>query len=96
MSNYMSNPFEHIYKELFKLNEKFDLVLNQAENERKNKLFTVEEASEFFRVDVQTTRAYIKKGLIKGQKVGRKILIPYSEIFDSMDEVKSLKYKRVS
>jgi excisionase family DNA binding protein len=39
------------------------------------KFFTVTEAAELLKITPQTVRAYIKRGKLKGQRIGRPILI---------------------
>jgi excisionase family DNA binding protein len=39
------------------------------------KFFTIQETAKALRVTPQTVRAYIKKGKLKGQRIGRPILI---------------------
>ena len=56
--------------------------------------YTVKEAAIKFNVTELTIRNYIQKGYIKADKIGRRILIDAVELEKSLDEVKSLKYKR--
>lgn len=44
------------------------------------KLFTVTETAETLGITPQTVRAYIKQGRLKGQKIGRPILITENSI----------------
>jgi len=44
------------------------------------KLFTVTETAETLGITPQTVRAYIKQGKLKGQRVGRPILITENSI----------------
>ena len=39
------------------------------------KFYTIQETAEALRVTPQTVRAYIKQGRLKGQRIGRPILI---------------------
>ncbi|MNR54682.1 Helix-turn-helix domain protein [compost metagenome] len=57
-------------------------------------MYTVKEAAELLHVDRQTIRNHIDNGNIKASFIGRRILINHEELFDSLNEVKSLKYKR--
>lgn len=41
---------------------------------------TINEASEFARIAVSTVRSYIRKGKLKTQKVGRRIIISRAEL----------------
>jgi excisionase family DNA binding protein len=60
----------------------------------KPKTCTVPEAGKRLMVSDQTVRSYIKRGLIKAEKIGRRILIDTASIEKALSEVKSLKYKR--
>ena len=44
------------------------------------KLFTVTETAETLGITPQTVRAYIKQGKLKGQRIGRPILITENSI----------------
>lgn len=44
------------------------------------KLFTVTETAETLEITPQTVRAYIKQGRLKGQRIGRPILITENSI----------------
>ena len=57
--------------------------------------YTVKEAATKFNVTDLTIRNWIKKGYIKGDKIGRRVLIDASELEKSLTEIKSLKYKRL-
>jgi excisionase family DNA binding protein len=55
---------------------------------------TIGQAAKQLKVSEQTVRSYIKRGLIKANKVGRRLLIETASIEKALTEVKSLKYKR--
>lgn len=57
-------------------------------------MYIIREAGNVLHVDGQTVRNHIKGGNIKATFIGRRILINHEELFDSLNEVKSLKYKR--
>ena len=88
-----SNPFEVINQRLSSI-ENILLELNAPKEEVKSEHLNVKEAAEFLKVSTQSVHAYIKKGFIKAQKVGRILLINRTELETSLKEVKSLKYKR--
>lgn len=64
------------------------------EEKNKPKTCTVPEAGKRLMVSDQTVRSYVKRGLIKAEKIGRRILIDTASIDKALSEVKSLKYKR--
>lgn len=88
-----NNPFAIINQRLSSI-ENILIELNTPKEEEKNEHLTVKEAAEFLKVSTQSVHAYIKKGFIKAQKVGRILLINRAELEASLKEVKSLKYKR--
>lgn len=55
---------------------------------------TVKESAVRVNVSELTIRNYIKRGIIKADKIGRRILISSQELEDSLEEIKSLKYQR--
>jgi len=69
----------------------FDFVALQSEKEE---YCTRKEAASILRVALPTIDDYIKRGLIPASRVGSRIRIKKSDLKDSMNEVKSLKYKR--
>ncbi len=90
----MQNPFENIQVELVEIKSLVTQLLNKPEEDYSNKLYTIKEAASLLKVDRQTVRNHINRGKIKATFIGRRILIPHVELFDSLNEVKSIKYKR--
>ena len=71
-----------------------EYFLEQESKKRKAPHTTIKEASKQLKVSEQTIRNYVKRGVIKANKVGRRILIETTSIDKALSEVKSLKYKR--
>lgn len=69
-------------------------ILNRPKEDLSQKLYTVKEASLLFKVTELTVRNKIKAGEIKAFKIGDSVRIKHEEIFNSLQEVKSIKYKR--
>lgn len=90
----MNNPFDPIYNELIELKSLVNQLLHKPEEDLSNKLYTLNEASDILKVDRQTVRNHIDRGTINATFIGRRILIPHNELFDALNEVKSIKYKR--
>ncbi len=90
----MGNPFELLEERLTKIESLLGTVLDSLQSEEKEINFTVEEAAEYLRVSEQSIYKYIKEGDIPATRPGRKYLIAKSDLENSLDEVKSLKYKR--
>lgn len=67
----------------------------QKENEtKKSKNLSVKEAAALLKVSDITIRNYIKRGLIKADRLGARIIINREALENTLKEVKSLKYKR--
>lgn len=78
-----------IYKRINPLQELINSKLNP-----KKKNVTVKEAAKMLNVSEPTIKNYIKKGTISASKIGRRIVINLESLEKSLNEVKSLKYKR--
>ena len=50
------------------------------------KFYTVPEVAEVLQVTPQTVRAYIKQGRLKGQRIGRPILITENNLKEFLQE----------
>ncbi|MBT9187769.1 helix-turn-helix domain-containing protein [Zobellia russellii] len=90
----MNNPFETLHSDIIELKGMVTKLLNQPAEDYTSKWYSINEAAELLKVDRQTIRNHIDKGNIKASYIGRRILIVHSELFDSLNEVKSIKYKR--
>ena len=90
----MDNPFALIQSDLEEVKGLLNRILNKPKEDLSNNLYTIKEASELLKVSKLTIRNHIEKGTLKATNFGRSIRIPHNEIFNSLNEVKSLKYKR--
>ena len=90
----MNNPFEAIQGELTEIKSLVTQLLKKPEEDLSNKLYTLNEAADILKVDRQTVRNHIDRGTVNATFIGRRILIPHNELFDALNEVKSIKYKR--
>lgn len=50
------------------------------------KFYTIQETAEALNVTPQTVRAYIKQGKLKGQRIGRPILITENNLREFLQE----------
>lgn len=50
------------------------------------KFYTIQETAEALNVTPQTVRAYIKQGRLKGQRIGRPILITENNLKEFLQE----------
>lgn len=84
-------------EELVKTSVKFALeeyFIEQKNNQPVEQFITVKDAAVKLKVSQLTVRNYIKRGLIKANKVGNRVLIEVASIEEALREVKSLKYKK--
>lgn len=72
----------------------FQEVMFKALQSKKEKFLTVQQCAIKLNVSDLTIYNYIKKGWIPAKKIGRKYLIEGEAFENSLDEVKSLKYRR--
>lgn len=90
----MNNPFETLDKRLSNIEDILLDIKHKSKEDYSNKRYSIKEASEILCVIPLTIRNHIKNGNIKAEKFGRKYYILHSELYNSLAEVKSLKYKR--
>ncbi len=90
----MSNPFDTINQRLSNIESLLLELKHKPNEEEKDENLTVKETAELLKVSEQSIHNYIKRGCITAKKVGRILLIKRSDIDESLQEVKSLKYKR--
>jgi len=90
----MKNPFELIDERLSNIESLLLDIKHKPEVDLSNKRYSIKEAADILMVIPLTIRNHIKAGNIKASKLGRKYYILHSELFDALNEVKSLKYKR--
>lgn len=89
----MSNPFEVLEQRLSNI-ENLLLDIKHPPKQTENKLYSVKELAAYAGVSELSIRNYIIEGKIKAKKIGRRIFIEQSQFENSLEEVKSLKYKR--
>jgi excisionase family DNA binding protein len=75
-----------------RINPLQELINSKLNPQKKN--ITVKDAAKRLNVTEDTIRNYIKKGTIEASKIGRRIVINLESLENSLNEVKSLKYKR--
>jgi excisionase family DNA binding protein len=92
-SNYTFS-LEPLHKEIAEVKGLLLKLLYKPEEDLSNKLYTLNEAASRLKVDRQTVRNHISRGTINATFIGRRILIPHNELYDSLNEVKSIKYQR--
>jgi len=66
----------------------------KSKAEKQSTNLSVKEAAQLIKVSELTIRNYIKKGLIKADRIGNRIIINRQRFEESIKEVKSLKYRR--
>lgn len=89
-----NNPFEQIFNQLSSLKSEIIELKKDSKEDLSKKLYTKKEAAKILKVSEQSVSNYIKEGKIKAENIGRRVRIYHYELFNSLEEVKSLKYKR--
>jgi|TARA_R100000479_G_scaffold51000_3_gene23991 excisionase family DNA binding protein len=90
----MKNPFETLHSEIEEVKGLVQQLVNKPKEDYSSKLYSINEAAALLKVNRQTIRNHIDKGNIQANTIGRRILIPHKELFDALNQVKSIKYKR--
>lgn len=90
----MNNPFEAITERLSNIENLLLEIKQQPSEEKQPENCTIKETAQLLKVSEQSVHNYIKRGFLPAQKVGRILLIKRYDIDKSLQEVKSLKYKR--
>ena len=75
-----------------RINPLKELIFKKLNPQKKN--VTVKEAAKMLNVTELTIRNYVKQGKIQASKIGRRIVINLESLESSLNEVKSLKYRR--
>lgn len=90
----MKNPFESLDKRLSNIEALLLDIKFKPKEDLTNKRYSIKEAANILSVTTLTIRNHIKSGNIKAERFGRKFYILHSELYNSLNEVKSIKYKR--
>lgn len=90
----MKNPFETIDFRLSNIETLLLDIKHKPTEDLSDKRYTIKEAAELLKVIPLTIRNHIRKGNIRAERLGRKYYILHSELYNALNEVKSLKYKR--
>lgn len=93
----MFNPYEKIqsiFEEVSKIKKTVDEIRDQQSEEVNNKRYTVKEAAKRANVSELSMRNYIKRGYLNADRLGKRILIKHSDLYNAFGKVKSLKYRR--
>ena len=88
-----TNPFKVLNKRFDRV-ENLLLELTEPKEDLSKKHYSINESADLLGVVPLTIRNHIKSGKIKASKLGSRYFISHNELFDSLSEVKSLKYKR--
>lgn len=67
---------------------------HKREKEKLSQNLSVRETANYLKVSELTVRNYIKRGLIRADKIGNRIIINRKKLEETLKEVKSLKYRR--
>ncbi len=90
----MENVFQILLDEVKEVKVMVENLQVSRDQASLNKLYTIQEAAKILKVSTQSVKSYINKGTLKAQKRGRFYRIRHSDLYNSNNEAKSLKYKR--
>lgn len=91
---YKDNPFNVILLELQEVKGLLSSILAKPSPKLLNEYYSIQEVADILKIDYQTVRSHILKGNLKAEKIGRFYRIYQEDLEESLQEVKSLKYKR--
>lgn len=91
----MINPFETIETRLSSI-ESLIISLKEEKTEPKNKVsyLTRQEVSRLLKITLPTLHEYTKAGIIKGSRIGSRVLYLEENILESVKEIPIRKYQR--
>jgi len=67
-----------------------------SRHEEQTRYLTREETKDLLRISMPTLNDYTKKGILKGYRLGGRVLYNEQEIVASLREITSIKYKRIA
>jgi excisionase family DNA binding protein len=88
------NPFDQISEQIGTLTSIVLTIKTELIEQKNKQYFNLKEAGDLLGVSEQTIRRNVKKGFLKAHLLGKKMVIPYTEIYDNLNQVKSIKYQR--
>lgn len=89
----MTNPFEELNERLTSIENRL-IDLNLKKEDIDLKYLSREEVCTILKVSMPTLNTYTKKGIIKGSKIGTRMLYLEADIKSAIQDATSIKYKR--
>ena len=84
---------QNIISEAIK-NELQNLNTKEPTTPKKGVYGSRKEVAKELRITLPTLHEYTKNGTLKGYRIGGRVLYKWTEVFESLDMIQSLKYKR--
>jgi len=75
-------------------NEFKNHIPKQPSNKKTDIYGTRKEVAKELKVSLPTLTEYTKNGTIKGYRIGGRVLYKWNDVFESLELIQSLKYKR--
>lgn len=69
-------------------------MIKEGFSKNRNEKLSIKEVAQELDVSELTVHNYVKKGILKAFKIGRRVFIRRTDLESALKEVKSLKYKR--
>jgi excisionase family DNA binding protein len=91
----MNNPFESIEERLNQI-ERLILSLKEDKSDKNQTIHYLsrQEAANLLKISLPTLNEYTRTGIIKGSRVGSRVLYSEEDIKDAVKEIPTLKYRR--
>lgn len=89
----MSNPFEEIEARLSNI-EGLIGSLKQPDTKSAVKYLSRQEVARLLKITLPTLHIYTKAGIIKGSRIGTRVLYLESDIIEAVKEIPLQKYRR--
>jgi len=75
-------------------NELKKLIPKQPNNKKTEIYGTRKEVAKELKISLPTLTEHTKNGTLKGYRIGGRVLYKWNEVFESLELIQSLKYKR--
>lgn len=88
------DEFEQIQKKWIREVLKEVSPQDNTQHSKKETYGTRKEVAKELKISLPTLNEFTKKGIIKAYRIGGRVLYSWDEIYKSLQEIKSLKYRR--
>jgi predicted transcriptional regulator len=75
-------------------NELKNFIQKRPDNKKTDIYGTRKDVAKELKISLPTLNEYTKNGTLKGYRIGGRVLYKWNEVFESLELIQSLKYKR--